>query len=113
MNNISKKFEKIEKQIAIGKERGLSVKSLLREKISLLKLSYDELSKTIEEGNFQAIVPIYAKELAFLNSIKSLENELNISTQNTEEEIARVQSEMRQNGFGWILDNLPQQKPYH
>ena len=51
---------------------------------------------------------MYAKELAFLNNIKNLQEEINETTEETDKEIAKVHQDMRENNLGWILDNLPE-----
>ena len=110
MKDIQKKFDKIEKQIAIGRKNGYSVKTLLKEKVRLLQLSYEKLSTSIEDGIMKPIAPIFAKELAFLNSIKEIQTEINETTDNTEKEIVKIHTQMREQGFGWVLDNSPEKK---
>ncbi len=112
MNNIElqKEFDKVERLIAIKREQGEVPTALLQQKIMLLKTCYDNLSEARENGELQNIAPIYAKELAFLNNIKNIQIEINQTTQDTDEEIAKVHTSMRENGLGWILDNLPERK---
>ena len=106
--DLKKEFDKIERLIAINKANGNNIEGLLKTKIKLLKISYTNLSKSIESGALKKIAPMYAKELAFLNNIKNLQEEINDSTQETVEEIAKVHQDMRENNLGWILDNLPE-----
>ena len=110
MQDIQKKFDKIEKQIAIGRKNGYRINTLLKEKERLLQLSYDKLDASVDNGLLKPIAPIFAKKLAFLNSIKEIQSEINETTDNTEKEIAKVQTQMREYGFGWILDNTPEKK---
>ena len=110
MKNIQEKFKKLERQIEISKKNGCSVKSLLKEKVRLLKLSYGKLSDALQQGIMKPIAPIFAKELAFLNNIKNIQTELNIPTDDTEREIENIYNQMRENGFGWVLDNSPMKK---
>lgn len=105
MKDIVKKFEKLEKQIDIGRKNGYSVKNLLKEKVRLLNISYQKLSDAMQEGKLKPIAPIFARKLAFLSSIKEIQNELNLQTDETEAEIEKIHLQMRENGFGWILDN--------
>ena len=105
-----KEFDKIERLIAINTEKGLDTKNLLRQKISLLKVNYNKLADAIKNNDFPNIVPIFAKELAFLNNIKDIQTQINDNTEETEQEIAKIHSQMREKGFGWILDNQPEKK---
>ena len=106
--DLKKEFDKIERLIAINTANGNNIEGLLKTKIQLLKLSYTNLSRSIENGSLKKIAPMYAKELAFLNNIKNLQEEINETTEETDKEIAKVHQDMRENNLGWILDNLPE-----
>ena len=110
MENIEKNFKKVERQIQIGQKNGYSVKGLLKEKVRLLKLGYQKLSDAMQDGSLRPIAPVFAREFAFLNNIKNIEEELNINTEDTENEIQKIKTQMREHGFGWLLDNMPERK---
>ena len=111
MKDIQKKFEKIEKQILIGRKNGYSIKNMLKEKVRLLQLSYEKLSESIDDGVMKPIAPVFARGLAYLNTIKEIQFEMNEKTDDVEKEIAKIHMQMRENGFGWILDNTPNKQP--
>ena len=55
-------------------------------------------------------IPLYAQKIAFLNNIKEIQKQINLNTSATEAEIQKIHTTMRENGLGWILDNLPEKK---
>ena len=109
-NKLKAKFEKIEKQIALNNKKGLSTKELLKKKIIILKNCYGQLSDALNTKVLAMSAPNFAKELAFLNNIKEIQTQINEPTKETDEEIQKIYNQMKDNGFSWLLDNMPEKK---
>ncbi len=110
MSDLQKEFEEIELNIKNGLEKQQDVTPFLREKVRLLNIGYENLSKAMQESNPKVIAPLFAKKLAFLNNIKTIQLQVNDDTSTTEAEIAKVHGDMRERGLGWLLDNMPAKK---
>ena len=106
--DIVKEFQEIEERIAQDSALKKDITRHLRKKASLLKVCYAQLSDAINAGVVEDIAPNFAKELQFLNNIKEIQTQINDDITETEEEIAKVHKQIRDKGWGWILDNLPQ-----
>jgi len=106
--DVVKEFEKIENNIARDSASNKDITRHLRAKARLLAVCYEQLSAAMKAGKQMQIAPMYAKELAFLNNIKKIQTQINEDTSQTEAEISKIYEEMRANGFGWILDNVPE-----
>ena len=106
-NKLKAKFEKIEKQIALNNKKGLSTKELLKKKIIILKNCYGQLSDALNKKVLAKSAPNFAKELAFLNNIKEIQTQLNEHTNETDAEIQKIYDMMKDNGFSWLLENMP------
>ena len=108
--NLNKEFKKLEIEISKRTSENRDTTDLLKEKIKLLILAYKKFSQKIIEQNIRMDVPLYAQKIAILNNIKEIQKQIKTSTSATEAEILKVQTTMRENGLGWILDNLPEKK---
>ena len=108
--DLNKEFKKLEIEISKRISENRDTTDLLKEKIKLLTIGYKKFSKEIIEQNIRMDVPLYAQKIAFLNNIKEIQKQISMNTSATEAEILKVQTTMRENGLGWILDNLPEKK---
>lgn len=108
--DLNKEFKKLEIEISKRISENRDTTDLLKEKIKLLTIGYKKFSKEIVEQNIRMDVPLYAQKIAFLNNIKEIQKQISMNTSATEAEILKVQTTMRENGLGWILDNLPEKK---
>ncbi len=103
-------FDEINKKIEAAKASGSDTKSLMQEKARLLKIGYDKISELTQGEEYAKNPRKYSKELSFLNNIKRVLSEINEPTQEIEKLIEETYSKMRENGLGWLLDNLPYKK---
>jgi len=110
INELNKEFQKTENEIQKMKQMDKDASDLLRYKTRLLNIAYKKFADTIKSTNQKMTAPLYAKKLAFLNNIKEIQNEIKDNTSQVEKEIKKIHNEMRENGLGWILDNLPEKK---
>jgi len=110
INDLDKEFQKTETEIQKMKENNQDTSDLLRYKTRLLNIAYKQFSESITKNATKMTAPLYAKKLAFLNNIKEIQHEINDNTSYVDQEIKKIQNEMRENGLGWILDNLPEKK---
>jgi len=108
--DLNKEFKKLEIEISKRISENRDTTDLLKEKIKLLTIGYKNFSKKIIEQNIKMDIPLYAQKIAFLNNIKEIQKQINLNTSNTEAEIQKIHTTMRENGLGWILDNLPEKK---
>lgn len=106
--DLLKEFEKIEKRIADAVEKNQDVTPILHSKVRLLGLAHAKLADEMRNGRAKEIVPIFAKRMGLLNNMRELQLMINEDTSETDAEIKKVETRMRELGFGWILDNLPQ-----
>ena len=74
---------------------------------TLLKVCYNQISDALDAGVLDAVAPNYAKAISYLNNIKELQVRINDDFSETDEEIEKIHKLMRDNGMGWILENLP------
>ncbi len=109
-DKLKDKFNKLERQISMSDKTGTDKTQLLKEKIDILKTSYEKLSDAINSGEIEMIAANFAKEIAFLNNIKDIQLQLNEPTTQTDAEIQKIHEQMRNKGLGWILDNMPEKK---
>lgn len=109
MNNAELKteFEKVEKQLEQYEKENKDTTDLLKQKIVLLQNGYKNLNDAIDRSKVQQVARMYAELLAFLNNIKTIQVKINDSTTETDEEISKIHEEMRKDGLGWLLDNMP------
>ncbi|MCR4881565.1 MAG: hypothetical protein K6A44_06415 [bacterium] len=105
--DIEKEFKEIEERIAQDSAMNKDITAHLRKKARLLRICYAQMSDAMRLGVLKKEAPIFAKELAFLNNIKKIQTQINEDVSDTDEEIAKVHKQMYDNGFGWILENLP------
>ena len=103
-------FSELNKKIDEERNAGNDVRSLLQEKAKLLKIGYDKISELTNGEEYAKNPRKYSEELAFLNNIKNILNEIKEPTQEIEKLINDTHAKMRENGLGWILDNLPEKK---
>ena len=85
------------------KKDNKDVTTLLKQKNRLLQLCYTHMDEAVKNGNLQEIAPVFAKEIAFLNNIKNIQQEINEDTTETENEIAKIHARMREKGLGVSL----------
>ena len=100
-------FDEVNKKIEEEKARGNDTKPLMQEKVRLLKIGYDKISELTQGEEYAKNPRKYSKELSFLNTIKNILNEIQEPTEEIENLINSTYEKMRENGLGWILDNLP------
>ena len=105
--DVEKELKEIEERIKEDSAQNKDITGHLRKKARLLRICYSQLSDAVRLGVLRKEAPIFAKELAFLNNIKKIQTQINEDFSDTDEEIARVHKQMYDNGFGWILENLP------
>lgn len=103
-------FAEINGKIDEAKAAGGDTKVLMKEKARLLKIGYDKISELTKGEEYAKNPRKYSEELAFLNNIKNVLNEINEPVQEIENLINDTHTKMRENGLGWILDNLPDKK---
>ncbi len=103
-------FSEINKKIDEEKASGKDVKALLQEKARLLKVGYDKISELTSGEEYAKNPRKYSEELSFLNNIKNILNEINEPADEIDKLINDTHAKMRENGLGWILDNLPEKK---
>ena len=101
-------FDEINKKIDEAKSAGRDTKSLMQEKARLLRIGYDKISELTKGREYAQNPRKYAQELSFLNNIKKVLNEISEPTQEIEKLINDTYAKMKENGLGWILDNLPE-----
>ena len=106
-----KEFKEIEERIAQDSAQNKDITMHLRKKARLLRICYSQISDAIRLGVLKKEAPNFAKELAFLNNIKKIQTQINEDVSDTDAEIEKVLKDMYDNGFGWILENLPTKKP--
>ena len=106
--DLQKEFEKIEQRIAEDAAKNRDITGLLRAKVRLLKVAYSQLSEAVDKDKPANIAPLFARELAFLNNIKDIQNDINEDISETNAEIEKVHAKMYENGLGWILENMPE-----
>ena len=106
--DIVKEFKEIEDRINADSAQNKDITGLLRKKIKLLRICYNQISDAMDSGVFDEVAPNYAKAIAFLNNIKELQTQINEDPSETDTEIKKMHKRMRDNGLGWLLDNLPQ-----
>jgi hypothetical protein len=99
-------FDEVNKKINEAKAAGNDTKELMQEKARLLKIGYDKISELTKGEEYARNPRKYSKELSFLNNIKKVLNEINEPTREIEKLINDTYLKMRENGLGWILDNL-------
>lgn len=105
--DIEKEFKEIEERIKEDSALNKDITMHLRKKARLLRICYTQISDAIRLGVYPKEAPVFAKELAFLNNIKNIQTQINEDVSDTDAEIAKVHKQMYDNGFGWILENLP------
>jgi hypothetical protein len=108
--DIKKKFQQLEIEISERVSEDRDITDLLKYKIKLLILAYKTFSNKIIEQNIKMDIPLYAQKIAYLNNIKEIQKQIKSNTTATDAEILKIQTNMRENGLGWILDNLPEKQ---
>ena len=108
--NLEQEFEKIEQRIFEATQKQQDLTPLLHSKVRLLALASNQLADAMRTGKAKEVVPIFAKRMGLLNNIKRIQIQINEDTAETDAEIAKVENRMRELGFGWILDNLPEKE---
>ncbi len=102
-NELKIKFDTIQKQIDTKRANGENVDTLLAEKIELLQIGYKKLFEQLQEEKFEKNPKKYSTLLSYLNSIKSIQEELKKSTEETDSEINKIEELMKKAGLGWLL----------
>lgn len=108
--NLEQEFEKLEQRISEAAQKQQDVTPLLHSKVRLLAIASNQLADAMKSGKAKEIVPIFAKRMGLLNNIKRIQLQINEDTSETDAEILKVENRMRELGFGWILDNLPNEE---
>ena len=106
MDNNELKIKSIEVQQKIDKCRtnGENPAPYLKEKIELLEIGYKKLSEQLQDDKFEKNPKKYSTLLSYQNNIKNLQQELQLPTQNTDNEIAKIEAQMQKAGLGWLLN---------
>ena len=86
------------------KEREAEIDHIL-EKVK--KNGYQNLNEDIDRSKVKQVARMYAELLAFQNNIKNIQIQLNDDTTDTDTEIAKIHEDMRKDGLGWLIDNMP------
>ena len=106
--NLEQEFEKLEQRISEAAQKQQDVTPLLHSKVRLLAIASNQLADAMKSGKAKEI--IFAKRMGLLNNIKRIQLQINEDTSETDAEILKVENRMRELGFGWILDNLPNEE---
>ena len=109
MNNteLQTEFAKLEKELEQCEKNNQDTTNLLKKKIILLQNGYQNLNEGLDRSKVKQVARMYAELLAFQNNIKNIQVQLNDDTTNTDNEIAKIHEEMRKDGLGWLIDNMP------
>ena len=102
-NELKIKSTEVSRKIELGRQNGEDVSSLLKEKIELLKIGYQKLSEELKDEKYEKNPRKYSTLLAFQNNIKNIQEELNISTDETNKEISNIHKMMEEAGLAWLL----------
>ena len=102
-NELKVKFSEVTKQIDVAKAKGEVPSQLLREKMELLQIGYKKLSESLTEDKYEKNPKKYSTLLSYLNSIKEVQKEINVSQEETDREISKIHQEMDNAGLGWLL----------
>ncbi len=102
-NELKIKSTEVSRRIVLGRQKGEDVSPLLREKMELLKIGYEKLSNQLQDDKFEKNPRKYSTLLAYQNNIKNIQEELNISTDETNKEINNIHQMMEKAGLAWLL----------
>ncbi len=102
-NELKIKSTEVSRRIELGRQKGEDISPLLREKIELLKIGYEKLSNELMDDKYEKNPRKYSTLLAFQNNIKNIQEELNIPTNETNQEINNIHQMMEKAGLAWLL----------
>ncbi len=102
-NELKIKSTEVSRRIELGRQKGEDVSDLLREKMELLKIGYKKLSDALQDDKFEKNPRKYSTLLAYQNNIKNIQEELNISTEETNKEISNIHQMMKKVELAWLL----------
>ena len=102
-NELKIKSTEVSRRIELGRQKGEDVSPLLREKMELLQIGYKKLAEQLQDDKYEKNPRKYSTLLAFQNNIKNIQQELNISTDETNKEISNIHQMMGKAGLAWLL----------
>ena len=102
-NQLKIKSTDVSRRIELGRQKGEDVSPLLREKMELLKIGYEKLSNELQDDKYEKNPRKYSTLLAYQNNIKNIQEELNIPTNETNQEINNINQMMEKAGLAWLL----------
>ena len=103
-DELATQFDELQKKIKEKQQKGDDVTELLYKKIELLSQAYDRLYLVLQDEKYNRNPRKYSTLVSYLNTIKGVQLELGLSTDETEVKIHSVENQMRKSGLGWILD---------
>ena len=102
-NELKIKSTDVSRRIELGRQKGEDVSALLKEKMELLQIGYKKLSEQLTDDKYEKNPRKYSTLLAFQNNIKNIQEELNIPTNETNQEINNIHQMMEKVGLAWLL----------
>ena len=98
------KFEEVNNQIEQGKKENKDVTELLKVKYELLKIGFARIKRDTMDASFDKNPKKYSTLLSYLNSMKKVADEINLSHSEVESLEKDILEEMKKNNLDWLLN---------
>lgn len=99
------KYDEVLKKIDSYKKENKDISDLLKIKYELLKIGYARIRRDTMDSNFDKNPKKYSTLLSYLNTMKEVSKEINMSQNEVQALENEVKNEMKKNGLGWLLTN--------
>lgn len=101
------KFEENKNAIEKAKSLNQDISQLLKTKYDLLKIGFEKIKQGTSGDNFNQNPRKYSTLLSYINSMKKITEETNMSDNEVKLLENEVIEEMKKNNLNWLLNKTP------